>query len=656
MNEESKNEPVPPVSPATSPNPPKKPISESDPDSITEPTSESSSTKPTSDAPSGSEPTETEVNSDPEPAPETAVEPTDSSNTEVIVATESTTDSASGSAPESSSESSTTSQIDSTPQPVVPDSVVGPEKKSKKGLLIGCLIVLFLLAGGFGAYWYLYLRPVPESPQANQVSPTSVGDAANALRLNDNSLSDFDLAFLRLENNDEKANQNKIYSPLSIKYALAMLKDGANGESRTQIENLIGDYVPKAYLNSENRSLANAMFINNTFKEQVLSSYTDSLSSKYNAEVVYDSFTSPDPLNTWVSDKTLGIITNMFKEDIVNPGLNYMLINALAIDMEWERKLQPETKGYDVLFYHETSGDGAINNKVKGIFDDDSFEKISFDGGEKTVKAAQIAATANRYDIISEIGEEKIRETVSAEYQKWLNDLPNEEYYDTTFDIEQYISELKMNYGHVSNSSDFAFSDSETERVFVKDLKEYDGTTLEYVGIMPKAESLGDYMKNLTAEQTQTLIDGAKDSASLETYKEGVVTKLTGYIPFFKFNYELDLLADLKSLGIEDVFDPARANLSGMLKIDEDTLAGENRPYINVVKHKADIDFSNNGIKAAAVTAAGGLGGGANPKFEYLWDVPVETIDITFDKPFLFLIRDKSSGEIWFTGSVANLE
>ena len=42
------------------------------------------------------------------------------------------------------------------------------------------------------------------------------------------------------------------------------------------------------------------------------------------------------------------------------------------------------------------------------------------------------------------------------------------------------------------------------------------------------------------------------------------------------------------------------------------------------------------------------LGGG----FEYLYEVPVEHIDLTFDSPYLFLIRDVDTGEVWFTGTV----
>ena len=72
--------------------------------------------------------------------------------------------------------------------------------------------------------------------------------------------------------------------------------------------------------------------------------------------------------------------------------------------------------------------------------------------------------------------------------------------------------------------------------------------------------------------------------------------------------------------------------------------------YISSAIHKAKIEFTQDGIKAAAATMYGGKGGGGD--YDYFFDVPVETIDITFDKPYMFLIRDVETGEIWFTGTV----
>ena len=77
--------------------------------------------------------------------------------------------------------------------------------------------------------------------------------------------------------------------------------------------------------------------------------------------------------------------------------------------------------------------------------------------------------------------------------------------------------------------------------------------------------------------------------------------------------------------------------------------------YINKTSHKANIEFSNEGIKASAVTLVGGTGD-IGCYFDYLYDVPIKTIDLTFNKPFMFIIRDAQSGEVWFTGTVYNPE
>lgn len=531
------------------------------------------------------------------------------------------------------------------------------DKKSKKPLAFA-LLTLFILALGGAGVWYFLLRDKgteQSAPISNnqQETPTLEPIEASKLALKGNDLSDFDLAFLRLENKQD----NVIYSPLSIKYALAMLADGANGRSKEQITALIGDYAPKAYLNSANRSLANAMFIRTDFADQVKDTYKTALESKYNASVILDPFTSPDNANKWVEDKTLGIIKNTFDSNTVNTELDYMLVNALAIDMQWNYKIQcnfndeqkelPPSKIYSVYYAHEKYYDGV------GCMD---LYKVTFNGLEN-IKSGKIATSANRYDIISDKGEGTIRETVQAAFDEWIAsderwDSTKEYYSNHSFDMDNYIKELSENFNRNDTSTDFYFNITDNEKIFAKDLQEYDGSTLQYVGIMPKSGSLNAYINNLTAEKTSALISSLKDPSNNESFKEGVVTKLNGYIPFFKFNFTMDNFTNhLQSLGITDVFSTEDADLSNMIDFDANLA---NKPYINVAIHKADIDFSNDGIKAAAVTAFGGMGAGGDDVFEYQWDVPVEEIDLTFDKPFLFLIRDKATGEVWFTGTVYN--
>ena len=84
---------------------------------------------------------------------------------------------------------------------------------------------------------------------------------------------------------------------------------------------------------------------------------------------------------------------------------------------------------------------------------------------------------------------------------------------------------------------------------------------------------------------------------------------------------------DLKTLGIKNVFEIGKANLKN---ITSDEL------YINKISHKSNIEFTQDGIKAATITYAGGKGAGEI--FNYYFEVPVEEIDLTFDKPYMFII------------------
>lgn len=354
--------------------------------------------------------------------------------------------------------------------------------------------------------------------------------------------SDFSLKFLKLEN--EK--QNMVYSPLSIKYALNMLNEGAVGNTKTQIENVIGDLnLIKYNTIDEVLSLANSVYIRDTFAEYVKENYRRTITEKYNAEVNYDSFSNATNINKWIEDKTLGIIKNMLDDETVqDPTNNMILINALAIDMGWENPFDTsDTYGED--FYLE-------------------------DGNAMT------ATMMNK-------------ETMGD---------------DVSYYKDNDITALTMN------------------------LQEYDNMQFEFVAIMPE-ENLSDYIETLTIEDVNTILE---DTTLASDTPYGVDIS----IPKFSFDYNLQLKQDLMDLGMTDAFDENLADFSNMTS---------ERLYVGDALHKADIDFSEEGIRAAAVTVLTMRTTAMLPDN----DQPEE---IKIDKPFLYFIRDKQTNEIWFVGTV----
>ena len=500
--------------------------------------------------------------------------------------------------------------------------------KKALSLVLALILVLSLASCGAGG------------DAANTAAPGKPGDRASAfvsdVIMQGNGLSDFDLKFLALESGEE----NKVYSPLSIKYALQMLAEGAAGDTRAQLDGVIGKYSARKYVNSANLSFANALFVRDSFKDSLKSAYAERLKSAYDAELITDSFKTPDALNGWVKDKTLGLIPSIM-DDL--SALDYVLVNALAIDMEWNKQIQSETGSYRAQINNEcfASGDpswplsyGVWVSPLMGS----GYHRLQFQGVKDPVSSVKIAAAANRYDIISALGEENIRKTVLDEYAKYKAK-GGWEY--EPFDIEKYMEDLKANYGKVSSSTDFTFLDDEHVKAFAKDLKTYDGVTLQYVGIMPKDMGLQAFIEASDAKSLDRIVSGLKP-VEAGSFEDGILTVIEGYIPMFSYDYELKLMEDLKAIGIKDVFDADKADLSGLSSV---------KTYIGAAVHKATIDFSNDGIKASAATALGGMGD-AGPGFEYWFEVPVKRIDLTFDRPFLYLIRDKATGEVWFAGTV----
>ncbi len=517
--------------------------------------------------------------------------------------------------------------------------------KGKLKIIIPVIIGLFVIIGV--ACLVIFKDSLfggSESGDSSSKEKSSKKTVKSELKMDDNSLSDFDLYFLKLENN----GKNKVYSPLSIKYALEMLSEGADGDTKAQIDAVIGEYSAKKYENSTHMSFANALFINNDFKDSIKEDYVKTLKNNYNAEIMFDSFSSPNVINDWVNKKTFKLIPNLL-DDVSDK--DYVLVNALAIDMEWNKKIQSEHEYFDFTLEHEKvkAADDAeyAHDFDYGVFvsalDGSGYHSLTFKGYSKPAKSVHIAAVANKYDIISELGEDSIKSTVQTEYNNWLKDPQNaeDEKYYGKFDINTYMKEIKTNYGKIGSSTDFMFYDDEDVKVFAKDLKTYDGTTLQYVGIMPKKDSLETYIDNIEATDLNKVIGGLK-SIELDSFEDGYVTIVEGYIPMFKFDYELKLMDDLKGLGIEDVFDSEKSDLSNL---------SSSSSFIDTAVHKANIEFSNDGIKASAATAMGGMGA-ADGGFKYYFEAPVKRINLTFDNPYMYLVRDKDTGEIWFAGTV----
>lgn len=504
-----------------------------------------------------------------------------------------------------------------------------PKKKRKISIIT--LIILILIAVAL-VLAIVFLRPKNEVE--NNTTESKTNTELEKYCISGNDINDFDLRFLQLEN----GNKNIIYSPLSIKYCLGMLNEGASGETKEQITKVIGTYLSKKYENNENMSFANAAFIRESEMANVKETYINALKEKYNAEVKTDSFETAQNMNAWMSEKTLNLINNVLSDEAVkNSPSNIFLVNALAIDMDWSEKFFIRNFG-QVTYSH-------IN--YTGIYYQPYLFKNDFENLDYQVAGMYINGVFNNYDLVGTLGEENVRKTVGDAYREYLHKYYSDEKNDEQIESEvsnylnKYIYEISQNYHKNGYNTDFMLYVDDNVDVFAKDLKTYNGTQLQYVGIMPKNEDLSTYINNTSAEDIKGIISNLKPLTS-SSFKDGVITEIYGFIPKFKYDYQLSLKNDLQEMGITDIFDEEKSQLT--------EITGKVEP-VNELIHKANIEFTQNGIKAAAVTVTG-AGGGGPQVFDYIYEVPVEKIELNFNKPYMYLIRDKETGEVWFVGSV----
>jgi serpin B len=150
----------------------------------------------------------------------------------------------------------------------------------------------------------------------------------------------------------------------------------------------------------------------------------------------------------------------------------------------------------------------------------------------------------------------------------------------------------------------------------------YNGGELSMVILVPEEGTFADFETNLTIEALDEILENLQ------------IQQVEFRIPKFSFESELGLSNTLKQLGMKDAFTPETADFSG--------IDGTRELAIKDVIHKAFVDVNEDGTEAAAATAV----------IIGLTSVVQTEVQMTVDRPFIFLIQDKPTGTILFLGRV----
>lgn len=141
--------------------------------------------------------------------------------------------------------------------------------------------------------------------------------------------------------------ENTLISPLSVIYALAMTVNGAEGDTKEQMEAVLGMTAEELnlYLYSYMQdlpqgdryklTLANSIWFSEDGQFEVNQDFLQKNADYYKADIYKAPFNDQTrkDINTWVNEKTDGMIPEIL-DRISNDAVMY-LVNALTFDAEW---------------------------------------------------------------------------------------------------------------------------------------------------------------------------------------------------------------------------------------------------------------------------------------------------------------------------------
>ena len=151
----------------------------------------------------------------------------------------------------------------------------------------------------------------------------------------------------------------------------------------------------------------------------------------------------------------------------------------------------------------------------------------------------------------------------------------------------------------------------------------YDGGELSMLILLPEEDKFTGFEAALNSQKLDAII------GNLE------MRNIILSMPKFDYESEFSLKDTLEALGMKDVFS-MNADFSGM--------TGNFDLFIKDVVHKAFVSVDEAGTEAAAASAV-------------IMDLkagPGSPVEVTIDRPFIYLIRDIETGTVLFAGRIIN--
>ena len=158
----------------------------------------------------------------------------------------------------------------------------------------------------------------------------------------------------------------------------------------------------------------------------------------------------------------------------------------------------------------------------------------------------------------------------------------------------------------------------------------YKGGHYSMLILVPDTGAFGDFEAALDTEKLNKVVAG------LQTRN----VRLT--MPLFEQRSTADVKSALMAMGMTDAFSPSAADFSGM---DTTSCAAGDAQCLSIsdIAHQAFISVDESGTEAAAATAVNVAVTSIEPQ---------PPMDLTIDRPFIYLIRHRATGAILFLGRI----
>lgn len=267
-------------------------------------------------------------------------------------------------------------------------------------------------------------------------------------------------------------DKSSLISPLSVMLALSMTANGADAQTKEEMQTLLGGKIPLDDLNEYLYSYVKNLPSENKYKLKIANSiwfekrltverdFLEKNADYYGAQAyqsTFDNQTAQD-INNWVKDKTDGKIDKIINK--IDGNTVMYLINAIAFDAEWQNvytKNSIHTGKFTT--FDGTNRDVQMMSSTESRYIDDG-KVTGFIKNYKDTKYSFVALLPNKDisigDYIASLTGESLLSTIkNSQNTSVMGELPKFSY-DYSYVMNDALKKLGMKTAFDSDFADFS--------------------------------------------------------------------------------------------------------------------------------------------------------------------------------------------------------